>query len=163
MSKSETAEDLLYKKALEFYEASADYQPGEEKAEEFFERIRKIIYYAMLYRTPEELIHERVEADKPKLGILNPEINEPTLDDLKLARNYLKDYEVKKVDNTITNYLNMATPQLTSGKTLNAEDWVSRLQGLLQMNGYSVLLTRSNISQEEMETKVVEEFKRYNS
>lgn len=159
--KNRTAEDNLYEKAMKFYEASQDKDPDNDTSEEFFQRLRKIIYYAMLYRTPEELVHERVDADLPNLGMLNSAISEPKLEDLENPRNYLKDDEMEKLDNTIEFYIEMAKPQLTSGKPMNKEDWFSRLNGFLQMNGYSVLLTRSNVSKEEMKQKVKEQYEKF--
>src|SRR5699024_8192259 len=101
-------------------------------------------YYAMLYRTPEEMVYERIDVDKPNLGMLNPHIDKPTEEALKIARNYLTEEEKEKLDNTIDNFLMISEDQLKAGKTLTIKDWSSRLQGLLQMNGYSVLLTGSN-------------------
>lgn len=156
-----TSEDLLKEKANLFYKASSDFNPDEANPEEFYREFLKIIYYAMLYRTPEELIHERVDANKPKLGLLNPSLEKPDLEDLKIARNYLKESEIQKIDNTIENFLFIAEDQLNAGKSLTIKDWFSRLQGLLQMNGYSVLLTRSNISRTQMEEKVKEEYEKF--
>ncbi len=161
MSEKSTAEDILKEKSKEFYQASTDYNPQENKLEDFFKELQKIIYYAMLYRTPEELIHERVDAEKPLLGIQNPQIQKPTVENLKIARNYLSEAELQKLDNTIMNYLQMAEPQLKSEKKLTTDDWLSRLKGLLQMNGFAILLTRSKVNREEMENKVKEEFEKY--
>lgn len=155
------AEHLLKEKADLFYKASSDYDAAQPDSESFYKEILKIIYYAMLYRTPEELIHERIDADKPKLGILNSNIEKPGVEDLKVARNFLKESEIQKVDNTIENFLFIAEDQLKAGKTLSIKDWLSRLQGLLQMNGYSVLLTRSNISEQQMQEKVQEEYEKF--
>lgn len=155
------AETELENKAMEFYKASGDYNPNEDQADWFVHKMKKIIYYAMLYRTPEELIYERVDADKPNLGMLNAQIDKPTMDELLVARNYLSESECAKLDNTITNYLMMAEDQLNSDKTLLIEDWFSRLQGLLQMNGYAVLLTKSKVTYDKMKARVQEEFEKY--
>src|SRR5690625_2526739 len=149
--KNNHAEHRLRQKAAEFYKASSDYDPEKEQGDMFFKELQKIIYYAMLYRTPEELIHERVDAEKPLLGIQNPQIQKPTVENLKIARNYLSEAELQKLDNTIMNYLQMAEPQLKSEKKLTTDDWLSRLKGLLQMNGFAILLTRSKVNREEME------------
>jgi len=161
MSNKPTAEDILKEKSKEFYQASSDYNSTEIQADDFFKEFQKIIYYAMLYRTPEELIHERVDAEKSLLGIKNPQIEKPTIENLKNARNYLSEEEINKVDNTIMNYLQMAEPQLKSDKKLTADDWLSRLKGLLQMNGFAILLTKSKITKEAMHEKVKEEFEKY--
>ncbi|HLS29522.1 MAG TPA: RhuM family protein [Flavobacteriaceae bacterium] len=159
--KNNHAEHRLRQKAAEFYKASSDYDPEKEQGDMFFKELQKIIYYAMLYRTPEELIHERVDADKPKLGMLNPTLEEPTEEQLKIPRNYLTEDEKKKLDNTIDNFLMISEDQLKAGKSLTIKDWTSRLQGLLQMSGYSILLTGSNITKDQMHEKVKEELEKY--
>lgn len=155
------AETQLKEKSDQFYKASSDYDVNQDDSSGFYHEILKIVYYAMLFRTPEELIHERIDAGKEKLGILNPQINRPSEEDLKTARNFLTEAEIEKVDNTIDNFLFIAEDQLKAGKSLTIKDWLSRLQGLLQMNGYAVLLTRSNVSREEMEAKVKEEYEKF--
>lgn len=159
--KNNHAENRLRQKATEFYKASSDYDPEKDQGEVFFKELQKIIYYAMLYRTPEEMVYERIDVDKPNLGMLNPELKEPTEKELKVARNYLTEEEKKKLDNTIDNFLMISEDQLKARKSLTIKDWSSRLQGLLQMNGYSVLLTGSNISTTQMHEKVKEELEKY--
>lgn len=159
--KNDHAENRLRQKAKEFYKASSDYNPDKDQGDMFFKELQKIVYYAMLYRTPEEMVHERVDADKPKLGMLNPHLEEPTEEELKIARNYLTEDEKQKLDNTIDNFLMISEDQLKAGKSLTIKDWSSRLQGLLQMNGYSVLLTGSNVTTAQMNEKVKEELEKY--
>src|SRR5699024_1412963 len=111
--------------------------------------------HTTLFRS--EMVHERIDADKPQLGMLNPQIKEPTEEELKIARNYLTEEEKNKLDNTIDNFLMISEDQLKAGKSLTINDWTSRLKGLLQMSGYSILLTKSNITTAEMNDKVKEE------
>jgi len=159
--KNNHPEKRLQEKAEEFYKASSDFNEKEDHWQEFFEELRKILYYAMLFKTPEELIYERIDAEKPLLGVLNKEIERPTEEDLKTARNYLAEHELKKLDNAIENFLLISESQLKAGKSLSIQDWISRLQGLLQMNGYAVLLTHSKISKKQMQEKVKEEFEKF--
>src|SRR5690625_6613576 len=75
--KNNHPEKRLQEKAEEFYKASSDFNEKEDHWQEFFEELRKILYYAMLFKTPEELIYERIDAEKPLLGVLNKEIERP--------------------------------------------------------------------------------------
>lgn len=150
-----TAMEFWYK-TLDLYALCEDYLP--EKAAFFYKKISENIFWGVFKNTPEEFIFNRIDAEKPHLGLLHFSGNHPNKKEALSVRNYLKKNELKIVNELTRTFLNMAKPQAQKGKSTKSNDWISRLEATLQMTGHTILLNEGKVSSEEVCEKVKTEF-----
>lgn len=154
---------IFWCKILDLYTLSRDYKSAPKHSDAFFEHIEKTIYWAVLGRTPEELVYERINADERFLGLKNFKNDEPNEQEILIAWNYLTASEVDRLEGIKKSYLNIAQEQVKNNKEMHAEDWVSRLEGFLHMNGMAILINKGHVTKEDMSEKALAEFERYHS
>jgi len=156
-----SSERNFYQQVTDIYATSIDYNPRSELTKEFFATVLNKLHYAVHEHTASELIHERVDNQKPNVGMTNFKGNYITIDDVKIAKNYLTEIELKRLNLLVSQFLDFAELQALEQRPMKMEDWVKELDNEILMNRRKILEGKGKISHEEAIKKAEKEFKIY--
>ena len=155
------SERNFYQKVTDIFATSVDYDRTTDITRTFFATVQNKLHYAAHKHTAAELIYERVDADKPMVGMTHFEGRYITEDDVKIAKNYLNEKELEYLRLLVSQFLDFAELQALEERPMRMEDWVSKLDAMLSLSGRQLLSGPGKISHEEACRKAVEEFREY--
>ena len=146
------SERRFYLKLTDIYEqCSIDYDSKADITRTFFKTVQNELHWAVTGKTAAEIIADRADAKKPSMGLTTWK-NSPTgkivRSDVKVAKNYLIEKEVKELDRIVSMYLDFAENQASRQRPMKMKDWVERLDAFLQFNEYDVLTNAGKVSKE---------------
>ncbi len=145
------SERFFYQKIKDIYTTSIDYNPKDEKTIEFFKIVQNKLLWAISAQTAAELIYRRVDASLPLLGMQSYDKKSPTnisKTDVSVAKNYLNEDEIKLLGLLVEQYLAFAETMAQQRTPMYMNDWISRLDSILQLNGRELLTHAGKISHE---------------
>jgi hypothetical protein len=160
------SERLFYKKITDIYaDCSIDYDKDAEITHEFYATVQNKLHFAIHGHTAAELIYERVNAKKPKMGLTSWE-NERgggkiLQSDTLTAKNYLNEQEISELNRVVNMYLDYAENQAKRQLPMKMADWVEKLDAFLQFNEYDILKNAGKISKKVAEELAKEEYKKF--
>ena len=155
------SERNFYQKVTDVFATSIDYNRSDDITRTFFATVQNKLHYAAHRHTAAELIHERVDADKPMVGMTNFDGTYITEDDVKIAKNYLDEKELEYLRLLVSQFLDLAELQALEQNPMRMTDWVSKLDAMLTLSGRQLLTGSGSISHEEACRKAVAEFREY--
>ena len=155
------SERNFYQKVTDIFATSIDYDRTNDITRTFFATVQNKLHYAAHRHTAAELIHERVDADKPMVGMTNFDGTYITEDDVKIAKNYLNEKELEYLRLLVSQFLDFAELQALEQNPMRMTDWVSKLDAMLTLSGRQLLTGPGRISHEEACRKAVAEFREY--
>lgn len=161
-----SSERRFYQKITDIYsQCSVDYDKDAEITKSFFKTVQNKLHYAITGNTAAEIIYNRVDSEKEHMGLTNWK-NSPKGPiykyDVDIAKNYLNEDELKKLNRIVTMYLDYAEMQAENHNAMTMEEWVEKLNAFLQFNGKEILKNAGKISQkvaQELAYKEYEKFK----
>ena len=156
-----TSEANFYQKVRDIFATSIDYNPKTEFAKEFFSTVQNKFHYAIHGKTAAELIASRVSSEKPMMGLSNWRGEVVTSADAKIAKNYLGELELKRLELLVEQFLSFAELRSVEQKPMYMQDWLSKLDGFLQLNDMERLQGKGLVSRQDMEEKVRAELAKY--
>jgi len=156
-----SSEKVFWRKVLDIYATSIDYDPNSETTQQFFRQIQNKMHWAAHGHTAAELIYERADATKPEMGITNYPGNALLKRDTEVAKNYLRDDELSVLNRIVTAYLEIAELQALSQIPMTMQDWIERLHQFLTMTGRDLLTNAGSISHEIALQKAHTEYETY--
>ena len=112
-------------------------------------------------QTVAELIYDRVDNEKPYVGMTNFKGNYVTIDDVKIVKNYLSEIELQKLNLLVSQFLDFAELQALEQRIMKMEDWVIELDNHIMLNRKKLLQSKGKISHQEAIEKAEKEFKIY--
>lgn len=158
------SERLFYEKIRALFALSVDYDKTSQITRDFYATVQNKLEFAVIGKTAAEIINERVDGKKPNLGLTNWNNKNgeyPLKSDIKTAKNYLSQDELKKL-NLLTNMLlDYAENLANRGIVLNMSDWELRLDEFLKFNSYEVLKGRGNVSSKQAFKKADIEYEKF--
>ena len=157
-----SSEKVFWRKVLEIYATSIDYDPHTEISKEFFKQVQNKMHWAAHGHTAAELIYERADASTHNMGVTNFPGNKLLKRDVEVARNYLNEEELNILNRLVTAYLEVAEIQALNRKPMTMKDWINRLHQFLTMTGRELLTHAGSISHEAALKKAHEEYEKYN-
>ena len=155
------SERNFYQKVTDIFATSIDYNRSDDITRTFFATVQNKLHYAAHRHTAAELIHERVDADKPMVGMTNFDGTYITEDDVKIAKNYLNEKELEYLRLLVSQFLDFAELQALEQKPMRMLDWVAKLDAMLTLSGRELLKGPGKVSHEEACRKAVAEFREY--
>lgn len=158
------SERFFYQKIKDIYTTSIDYNPKDEKTVEFFKIVQNKLLWAISQQTAAELIYRRVDASLPLLGMQSYDKTDPISvrkSDVSIAKNYLNEDEIKLLGLLVEQYLAFAETMAQQHVPMYMDDWIQRLDSILQINGRELLNHAGKISHEKALEKSVAEFSKY--
>jgi hypothetical protein len=156
-----TSERRFYQKITDIYATSIDYDPTHEASLAFFKTVQNKVHWAITGQTAAEIVHGRVDAAKPNLGLTNWRgalIRKP---DVAIAKNYLTEPELAALNNLVEQYLIFAQGQAMRRIPMHMADWIAKLDAFLALNERDILKHAGRISHEMAQSKAELEYDKY--
>jgi hypothetical protein len=158
------SERFFYQKIKDIYATSIDYNPQDESTLMFFKIVQNKLLWAISQQTAAELVYRRVDANLPLLGMQSYDkdsISKIKKREINIAKNYLKEDEIKLLGLIVEQYLAFAETMALENTPMYMKDWVSRLDIIVQLNGKELLTYAGKISHQMALEKSSKEFEKY--
>ena len=156
-----SSERNFYQQVTDIYATSIDYNPRSEITKKFFATVQNKLHSAVHEHTAAELIYERVDNEKPYVGMTNFKGDYVTIDDVKIAKNYLSEIELQRLNLLVSQFLDFAELQALEQRQMKMQDWVNELDNQILLNRRKILEGNGSISHEEAIKKAEKEFEVY--
>ena len=143
------------------YATSIDYNPKSEESIEFFKIVQNKLHYAAHGHTAAEIIFDRVDSNKPFMGLKSFSGDFPVLKDAKIAKNYLNEDELKILNNLVSGFFDIAEINAIEHKPMYMSDYVKQLDSVLSSGNRKLLANSGKISHEQAINKATTEYKKY--
>lgn len=156
-----SSERNLYQQVTDIYATSIDYDSKAEITRQFFATVQNKMHYAAHKHTAAEIIYERVDNEKPYVGMTNFKGNYPTKDDVKVAKNYLSEKELQVLNLLVAQFLDFAELQALEEHPMTMKDWIEELDRQLLGNRRELLTDKGKISHKQAVEKAEKEFEIY--
>jgi len=156
-----SSERNFYQQVTDIYATSIDYDPRSVITKQFFATVQNKLHYAVHEHTAAELIYDRVDNEKPYVGMTNFKGDYVTIDDVKIAKNYLTEIELQRLNLLVSQFLDFAELQALEQRTMKMQDWVEELDNQIVLNRRKILEGNGKISHEEAIAKAEKEFQIY--
>ncbi|MBO4802099.1 MAG: virulence RhuM family protein [Bacteroidaceae bacterium] len=156
-----SSERNLYQQVTDIFITSIDYDPNANLTRHFFATVQNKLHYAAHQHTASELIYDRVDADKPMVGMTNFKGNYITKEDVQIAKNYLTEQELTYLNLLVSQYLDFAEIQALQQMPMKMVEWIEKLDELMKLSGRQLLVGKGTISHEEAKQKAIAEFEKY--
>lgn len=158
-----SSEKVLYRQVLDLYATSQDYDPKASESIQFFKIVQNKLHYAAHGHTAAEIIAKRANAGEPFMGLLTFSGGEVTKKDIGIAKNYLKETELKKLNNIVSAYFDLAEVKAMSHEPMHMKDWIDQLDRMIQTFNGKLLDDAGSVSHEQAMEKAESEYKKYQS
>ncbi len=158
------SERFFYQKIKDIYTTSIDYDPKSEQTVEFFKIVQNKLLWAISKNTAAELVYRRVDAELPLLGMQSfdkKDLKSIKKSDVSVAKNFLDEEEMKLLGLLVEQYLAFAETMAQQKTPMYMNDWIQRLDAILQLNGRELLSHAGKISHQMAISKSSEEFSKY--
>lgn len=156
-----SSEKVMYRQVLDLYATSVDYNPKSSESIAFFKMVQNKLHYAAHGHTAAEVIYERVDADKPFMGLTAFSGDFPTAKDIGVAKNYLTEDELKVLNNIVSGYFDFAEIQAMRHNPMYMSDYVDHLDNLLKATGEDLLTDAGKVSHAQALAKAKSEYQKY--
>lgn len=156
-----SAERVFWRKVLDIYATSIDYDPKTEVSQQFFASVQNKMHWAAHGHTAAEIIHARADASQPNMGMTHWIGNKPGKAEIAIAKNYLTPDELNILNRIVTAYLELAELQALNRTPMYMHDWATRLDDFLRMTGRELLEHTGKISHQQALEKAEQEYEKY--
>ena len=156
-----SSERNFYQQVTDIYATATDYDPRSEMTKSFFATVQNKLHYAVHENTAAEVIYNRVDNEKPFVGMTNFKGNYATRDDVKIAKNYLSEIELQRLNLLVSGFLDFAEFQALEMNPMTMRDWIEALDGQILAHKRKVLIGKGNISHQQAIAKAEKEFEIY--
>ena len=153
-----SSEKVFYRKILEIYALSIDYDPRNEATQQFFATVQNKMHYSVHGHTAAEIIYSRADANKDFMGLTSWTGALPKRKDAEYAKNYLNEDELDTLNRIVSLYLDFAELQAKNHNPMYMKDWIQKLDGFLQLSGKELLTHAGSISAQVAKMKADEEY-----
>ena len=156
-----SSERNFYQQVTDIYATSIDYDPRSDLTKKFFATVQNKLHFAVHEHTAAELIYERVDNEKPFVGMTNFKGDYITIDDVKIAKNYLSEIELQRLNLLVSQFLDFAELQALEQRAMTMNDWINELDNQIIQNKRKLLEGKGKISHQEAMEKAEKEFEIY--
>ena len=156
-----SSEKVFYRKVLEIYALSIDYDPRVEITQEFFKTVQNKMHYSVHGHTAAEIIYERADAQKDFMGLTTWTGAMPTKTDAEIAKNYLSQEEISTLNRIVSLYLDFAELQAEEHRPMYMKDWIAILDDFLRISRKDILTHAGKISAQLAKAKADAEYDKF--
>ena len=156
-----SSEKIFWRKVLDIYATSIDYDPKAEISIQFFQTVQNKMHWAAHGQTAAEVIYSRIDAQKQNLGLTNFNGLKPTKQEAEIAKNYLNENELNILNRLVTAYLELAEIQAMNQIPMYMKNWIESLDYFIKMAGKDILQNAGLISHEQAIKKANEEYEKF--
>ena len=155
------SERNFYQQVTDIYATSVDYDPRTDLTRTFFATVQNKLHYAIHEHTAAEIIYDRVDCDKPFVGMTNFKGDYITKDDVKVAKNYLTENELQRLNLLVSQFLDFAEFQALEEHPMRMTDWIAALDNQIIALQRKLLEGKGSVSHQESIEKAEREFNIY--
>ena len=156
-----SSEKVFWRKVLDIYATSIDYNPSAESSVAFFKQVQNKMHWAAHKHTAAEIIYERADSDKQNMGLTSWSGKQIKKTDVEIAKNYLSEKELDALNKIVTAYLDIAEVRALNHEPMYMKDWLETIDDYLKMTRREILSTAGRISHEQALDKAHEEYKKF--
>ena len=156
-----SSEKVFWRKVLDIYATSIDYDPKTETSQLFFSVVQNKMHWATHGHTAAEIIHSRADAEKANMGLTSWPGKKLRKTDAEIAKNYLNEEELGVLNLIVSLYLDFAELQALSRRTMTMKDWIAKLDDFLRTASRDILSHSGKVSHEEALDKARAEYAKY--
>lgn len=156
-----SSEKVFYRKVLEIYALSIDYDPRTEITQRFFKTVQNKMHFAAHGHTAAEVVYQRANADNDFMGLTSWRGAMPTKHEAEIAKNYLSEEEVDMLNRIVNLYLDFAELQAKSHVPMYMNDWIKKLDDFLTLSNKELLIHAGSVSTEVAKLKANTEYDKF--
>ena len=156
-----SSERNFYQQITDIYATATDYDPRSDKTKMFFATVQNKLHYAVHEHTAAEVIYERVDNQKPMVGMTNFKGNYITRDDVKIAKNYLSEIELQRLNLLVSQFLDFAEFQALEQNPMTMQNWIDALDNQILSLKRQLLQGSGTVSHQQAIEKAEKEFEIY--
>ena len=156
-----SSEKVFWRKVLDIYATSIDYDPNTDLSREFFAEVQNKMHWAAHGHTAAEIIAERADASKDKMGLTSWTGDKPSVVDAEIAKNYLSEEELETLNRIVMAYLEFAEVQALNQNPMYMSDWIEKLDDFLRLGERDILTHSGKVSHEEAIDLARDEYEKY--
>ena len=149
-----SSERNFYQQVTDIYATATDYDPRSDLTKQFFATVQNKLHYAVHEHTAAEVIYDRVDNEKPLVGMTNFKGNYITKDDVKIAKNYLSEIELQRLNLLVSQFLDFAEFQALEQRPMQMKDWIAALDN-------QIISLQRKVSHRQAIEKAEKEFEIY--
>ena len=156
-----SSEKVFWRKVLEIYATSIDYNPKAESSVQFFKQVQNKMHWAAHKHTAAEVIYQRADADKDNMGLTTWSGKRIKLSDVEVAKNYLDEKELDALNKIVTAYLDIAEVHALNQEPMYMKDWLETIDDYLRMTRRDILTTKGRVTHQQALEKAHSEYEKY--
>jgi len=156
-----SSEKAFWRKVLDIYATSADYDPRAEASQFFFATVQNKMHWAAHGQTAAEVIAARADAAKPNMGLTTWPGTRPRKPDVAVAKNYLSQQELGDLNLIVSLYLDFAELQARSRRVMTMRDWIAKLDDFMRISDREILTHAGKVSHEAAQARAEAEFEKF--
>ncbi len=156
-----TSEKVFWRKVLEIYATSIDYNPGAETSILFFKQVQNKMHWAAHKHTAAEIVYQRVDSEKENMGLTSWEGKQIKRSDTEIAKNYLTQTELDALNKIVSAYLDIAEVRALAHEPMYMKDWLETIDDYLKMTRRDILTAKGRVTHKQAIDKAHEEYEKY--
>ena len=156
-----SSEKVFWRKVLDIYATSIDYDPAEEASQRFFAMVQNKMHWAVHGQTAAEVIAQRADATRPNMGLTSWSGSRPRREDTAIAKNYLNADELDTLNRIVTAYLEFAELQALNRKPMYMQNWIAKLDDFLRLGEREILAHAGRVSHQDALTTAEREYEKF--
>ena len=156
-----SSEKVFWRKVLEIYATSIDYNPNAEESILFFKQVQNKMHWAAHKHTAAEIVFYRADAEKENMGLTSWEGKSIKKTDSEIAKNYLNDEELDALNKIVSAYLDIAEVQALNHEPMYMKDWLRTIDDYLKMTRREILITKGSVSHQQAIEKAHAEYEKF--
>lgn len=156
-----SSEKVFWRKVLEIYATSIDYDPRTESSVLFFKQVQNKMHWAAHKHTAAEIVFERADAEKKNMGLTSWEGKQIKRSDTEIAKNYLTSQELDALNKIVSAYLDIAEVRALAHEPMYMKDWLETIDDYLKMTRRDILATKGRVTHQQAISKAHTEYEKY--
>ncbi len=161
-----TSERRIYQQITDiFAECSMDYDKNSQTTKDFYATVQNKFHFAISGQTSAEIIYEKSDKEKPFMGLQtwkNSPNGRVLKSDTVVAKNYLKEEEIKRLERAISGYFDYIERIIENNNLLTMEKVANSVNKFLEFNEYNILEEYGKVSRKEAIDKAYREYDSFN-
>ena len=156
-----SSEKVFWRKVLEIYATSIDYDPSAEASVQFFKQVQNKMHWAAHQHTAAEIVYQRADAEKENMGLTSWEGKRIKRSDTEIAKNYLTQTELDALNKIVSAYLDIAEVRALAHEPMYMKDWLETIDDYLKMTRRDILTTKGRVTHKQAIDKAHAEYEKY--
>lgn len=156
-----SSEKVFWRKVLEIYATSIDYDPRTESSVLFFKQVQNKMHWAAHKHTAAEIVFERADAEMKNMGLTSWEGKQIKRSDTEIAKNYLTSQELDALNKIVSAYLDIAEVRALAHEPMYMKDWLETIDDYLKMTRRDILATKGRVTHQQAINKAHTEYEKY--